>query len=77
MPALMQKEPAFLTMAGPEIGAGSIVVQTIIVSGPLSRGQITRPIRFPAPMPRAGGASLTNDQADAIAAYIGALAEDR
>ena len=32
MPALMQKEPAFLTMAGPEIGAGSLTGNFLPIS---------------------------------------------
>lgn len=34
---------------------------------------VSRPKRFPAPMPPGGGVSLTDDQADAIAAYIASL----
>lgn len=53
-------------------GNGSVAdIRATIVKG------VARPKRFPAPMPPAGGASLTNDQADAIAAYIGSMAEGR
>ncbi|KMS53176.1 PQQ-dependent sugar dehydrogenase [Sphingobium cupriresistens] len=36
---------------------------------------VPRPKQFPAPMPPGGGAALTNDQADAMAAYIVSLAQ--
>ncbi|MCI4592274.1 PQQ-dependent sugar dehydrogenase [Sphingobium sp. BYY-5] len=51
-------------------GNGSIFdIRATVIKG------VARPKRFPAPMPPSGGASLTNDQADAIAAYIVSLAD--
>lgn len=54
----------WLHIPGPELGA---------LAGVITQG-VPNPINHPAPMPPMGGASLTEDQVQSLAAYIASLA---